>query len=81
MSRHIRFPSQLPGGNNNKKVKVSLTALEKKNVCQLKRQQPWLTNSEIANKFKCGSSTVGDIIRAKDIWLRMHGIVLKQVLL
>ena len=35
----------------------------------MKIQQPWLTNSEIGNQFKCGSSTVGDIIREKDIWL------------
>ena len=60
MSRRIRFSSQLSGAN--KKVKTSLT-LEKKKICQIKTQQPWLTNSEIANQFKCESSTVGDIIR------------------
>ena len=63
MSRRIRFSSQLSGAN--KKVKTPLTALEKKKICQIKTQQPWLTNSEIANQFKCGSSTVGDIIREK----------------
>jgi len=58
--------------SQRKKAKTSLTALQKKKICQIKNQQPWLINSEIANKFNCGSSTVGDIIREKDIWLAIN---------
>ena len=54
---------------NKNKTRVSLTALQKKEICQFKSRNPYCSHNRIAEIFACGSSTIGDILREKDKWL------------
>jgi len=55
--------------DKSKRKKTSLTALQKKELCQYKNANPNATNEEIGILFQIGKSTVGDILRAKEKWI------------
>ena len=56
----------------HKRIRTSLTGLQKKQICQIKLNNPSFTNAEIAESFGCGSSTVGDVIRESRKWLSIN---------
>jgi len=48
---------------------ITLTNIQKKELCEYKITNPNQTYEEIGKKFGIGKSTVGDIIKEKEKWL------------
>ncbi len=59
----------------SKRVRIEITAAEKKKLCLYKVSNPKATYDDMMSWFKktfdkhIGRSTVGDIIRAKEKWM------------
>ena len=47
----------------------TLTAIEKKSLCEYKAAHPNENHERIAELFQIGKTTVGDILRTKEKWL------------
>jgi len=56
------------GSKKGRKL-VTLTNIQKKELCEYKNANPSKTYEEIGNKFGIGKSTVGDILGDKAKWL------------
>jgi DNA-binding Lrp family transcriptional regulator len=56
------------GSKKGRKL-VTLTNIQKKELCEYKINNPTKTYEEIGKKFGIGKSTVGDIIREREKWL------------
>jgi|GraSoiStandDraft_36_1057302.scaffolds.fasta_scaffold45747_1 hypothetical protein len=55
-------------GNKKRKL-ITLTNIQKKELCKYKADNPSKSYEEVGKKFGVGKSTVGDIIREKEKWL------------
>ncbi|CAJ0646810.1 12915_t:CDS:1, partial [Entrophospora sp. SA101] len=62
------------GSDDEEKIKKrkSLTFLEKKEVCEWKRDHPSYNLDEIAKKFGISKSQAGNIIKEKDKWTSIN---------
>ena len=56
------------GSKKGRKL-ITLTNIQKKELCEYKITNPNQTYEEIGKKFGIGKSTVGDIIKEKEKWL------------
>lgn len=61
MSIKRRKDRSLPG--KSKRSRISLTSLQKREMCEVKCEYPRLTLADLATQFKCGISTVSDILK------------------
>ncbi|CAB4487874.1 unnamed protein product [Rhizophagus irregularis] len=52
-----------------KRKRVSLSAKQKREICEMKEKDPTLQNVELAQKYNVGKSTITDILRESDRWL------------
>ncbi|UZO05454.1 uncharacterized protein OCT59_025804 [Rhizophagus irregularis] len=52
-----------------KRKRVSLSAKQKREICEMKEKDPTLQNVELAQKYNVGKSTITDILRESDHWL------------
>ncbi|CAJ0746019.1 5174_t:CDS:1 [Entrophospora sp. SA101] len=62
------------GSDDEEKIKKrkSLTFLEKKEICEWKRDHPSYNLDEIAKKFGISKSQAGNIIKEKDKWTSIN---------
>jgi len=56
------------GSKKGRKL-VTLTNIQKKELCEYKRDNTTATYEDIGKKFGIGKSTVGDIVKEKEKWL------------
>ena len=61
MSIKRRKDQSLPG-----KSKRSRTSLQKREMCEVKCEYLRLTLADLSTQFKCGISTVSDILKEKE---------------
>jgi Tc5 transposase DNA-binding domain/CENP-B N-terminal DNA-binding domain len=52
-----------------KRKRVSLSAKQKHEICEMKEKYLALQNVELAQKYNVGKSTITDILRESDRWL------------
>ncbi|CAB4425738.1 unnamed protein product [Rhizophagus irregularis] len=52
-----------------KRKRVSLSAKQKREICEMKEKDPTLQNVEFTQKYNVGKSTITDILRESDRWL------------
>ncbi|EXX53546.1 hypothetical protein RirG_242990 [Rhizophagus irregularis DAOM 197198w] len=52
-----------------KRKRVSLSAKQKYEICEIKEKVPTLQNVELAQKYNVRKSTITDILRESDHWL------------
>ena len=51
------------------KKRTILTAAQKRELCETKEKEPNLSNTDLAQKYGIGKSTVTDILNNKERWL------------
>ena len=51
------------------KKRISLSAAQKREICEAKRSDPTINNQEFAKKYNIGKSTITKILNEKDRWL------------
>jgi len=56
----------------SKRSRISLTSLQKREICVVKSEYPHLTLTDLTTRFECGISTVGDILKEKEHWLAIQ---------
>ena len=55
--------------NKTPRKRKSLTAAQKKEICQKKVSSPFLKQKEIANEYEVSEGMISDILKEKDRWL------------
>lgn len=55
--------------NETPKKRKSLTAAQKKEICQKKISNPFLKQIELANEYEVSGGMISDILKEKDRWL------------
>src|SRR5581483_6424473 len=68
----IKRRKDQPLSDKSKRSRISLTSLQKREICVVKCEYPHLTLTDLATRFKCGISTVGDILKEKERWLAVQ---------
>ena len=54
---------------STKRKRVSLSAAQKRELCEKKEKNPNLSNVELALQYHVGKSTITDILKEKRHWL------------
>ncbi|CAG8791554.1 6253_t:CDS:1, partial [Acaulospora morrowiae] len=49
----------------------ALRGIEKKELCQIKKNNPSIKLSELAKQFECGESMVNEILSNSNFWLNI----------
>ena len=49
--------------------RTSLSAAQKRELCEVKKNDPSLSNVELARQYNIGKATVTDILKEKERWL------------
>ena len=56
----------------NKRTRITLTALQKKELCERMRDDPVLKQKDMAREYNIAKQTVSDILRQQEIWLTIE---------
>ena len=70
MSIKRRKDQSLSG--KSKRSRICLTSLQKREMCEVKCEYPRLSLADLATQFKCGISTVSDILKEKERWMAIQ---------
>jgi hypothetical protein len=55
-----------------KRTRRALTAIEKRRICERKREKPTPKNKDLAIEFACGETTISDILKNAAKWLEVQ---------
>ncbi|CAG8719309.1 1665_t:CDS:1, partial [Funneliformis mosseae] len=52
----------------SKRKRVNLSALQKREICEIKEKNPNINNVELSGQYNVGKSTITDILKEKERW-------------